>query len=280
MTSRTRYSKTEQRSLFKFRISIFTQSFAAMHVVTRALSTLMLAVSLHANASAATAQVAVAANFAEPIKAIGAVLEKTTGHTIRITLGSTGKLYAQIKNGAPFDVLLAADATTPHKLEQEGLAQPGSRFTYARGKLVLWSAQAGRVDAKGQVLTAANLGNVAYANPKVAPYGDATVQAIDKLGLTSALTPKLVQGESIGQAFTFAATGNADVGFVAMAQVLEGGRLKSGSMWVVPQTLYSPIEQDAVVMQKSASNEAAQALMKLLKSPAIKDLIRSYGYDL
>jgi molybdate transport system substrate-binding protein len=280
MTSRTRYSKTEQRSLFKFRISIFTQSFAAMHVVTRALSTLMLAVSLHANASAATAQVAVAANFAEPIKAIGAVLEKTTGHTIRITLGSTGKLYAQIKNGAPFDVLLAADVTTPHKLEQEGLAQPGSRFTYARGKLVLWSAQAGRVDAKGQVLTAANLGNVAYANPKVAPYGDATVQAIDKLGLTSALTPKLVQGESIGQAFTFAATGNADVGFVAMAQVLEGGRLKSGSMWVVPQTLYSPIEQDAVVMQKAASNEAAQALMKLLKSPAIKNLIRSYGYDL
>lgn len=251
-----------------------------MHVVTRALSTLMLAVSVHANASAATAQVAVAANFAEPIKAIAAVLEKTTGHTIRITLGSTGKLYAQIKNGAPFDVLLAADATTPHKLEQEGLAQPGSRFTYARGKLVLWAAQAGRVDDKGQVLTAANLGKVAYANPKVAPYGAAAVQAIDKLGLTSALTPKLVQGESIGQAFTFAATGNADVGFVAMAQVLEGGRLKSGSMWVVPQTLYSPIEQDALVMQKSAGNEAAQALMKLLKSPAIKDLIRSYGYDL
>lgn len=251
-----------------------------MHVVTRALSTLMLAVSLHANASAATAQVAVAANFAEPIKAIAVVLEKSTGHTISITLGSTGKLYAQIKNGAPFDVLLAADATTPHKLEQESLAQPGSRFTYARGKLVLWSAQAGRVDAEGQVLTAANLGKVAYANPKVAPYGAAAVQAIDKLGLTSALTPKLVQGESIGQAFMFAATGNADVGFVAMAQVLEGGRLKSGSMWVVPQTLYSPIEQDAVVMQKSAGNEAAQALMKLLKSPAIKDLIRSYGYDL
>jgi molybdate transport system substrate-binding protein len=130
------------------------------------------------------------------------------------------------------------------------------------------------------VLTAVNLGKVAYANPKVAPYGVAAVQAIDKLGLTSALTPKLVQGESIGQAFTFAATGNADVGFVAMAQVLEGGRLKRGSMWVVPQALYSPIEQDAVVMQKSAGNEAAQALMKLLKSPNIKDLIRSYGYDL
>lgn len=228
----------------------------------------------------AQAQVAVAANFAEPIKAIAAVLEKTTGHTIKVTLGATGKLYAQIKNGAPFDVLLSADTATPEKLEKEGLGQPGSRFTYATGKLVLWSAKVGRVDDKGQVLKAADLGKVSFANPKVAPYGAATVQTIDKLGLTAALTPKLVQGESIGQTYTFASTGNADVGFVAMSQVLEGGRLKSGSMWVVPQELYSPIRQDAVVMQKSASNEAAQALMKLLKSPNIKDLIRSYGYEL
>jgi molybdate transport system substrate-binding protein len=231
-------------------------------------------------ALAAEAQVAVAANFAEPIKAIAAVLQKTTGHTIKVTLGATGKLYAQIKNGAPFDVLLSADTATPEKLEKEGLGQPGSRFTYATGKLVLWSAKVGRVDDKGQVLKAADLGKVSFANPKVAPYGAATVQTIDKLGLTAALTPKLVQGESIGQTYTFASTGNADVGFVAMSQVLEGGRLKSGSMWVVPQELYSPIRQDAVVMQKSASNEAAQALMKLLKSPNIKDLIRSYGYEL
>jgi molybdate transport system substrate-binding protein len=136
------------------------------------------------------------------------------------------------------------------------------------------------VDAKGDVLKAANLGKVSYANPKAAPYGAATVQVMDKLGLTAALTPKLVQGESIGQTFTFAATGNADVGFVAMSQVLQGGKMKSGSMWVVPQNLYDPIRQDAVVMQKSANNEAAQALMKLLKSPNIKDLIRSYGYAL
>ncbi len=228
----------------------------------------------------AQAQVAVAANFAEPIKAIAAVLQKTTGHTIKVTLGATGKLYAQIKNGAPFDVLLSADTATPEKLEKEGLGQPGSRFTYATGKLVLWSAKVGRVDDKGQVLKAADLGKVSFANPKVAPYGAATVQTIDKLGLTAALTPKLVQGESIGQTYTFASTGNADVGFVAMSQVLEGGRLKSGSMWVVPQELYSPIRQDAVLMQTSASNEAAQELMKLLKSPNIKDLIRSYGYEL
>jgi molybdate transport system substrate-binding protein len=247
---------------------------------TRSLSVLLLAVLANASTVAAEAQVAVAANFAEPIKAIGAVLEKTTGHTIRVTLGATGKLYAQIRNGAPFDVLLAADTATPEKLEKEGLGQAGSRFTYATGKLVLWSADAKRVDAKGEVLKAANLGKVAYANPKMAPYGTAAAQVMDKLALHAALNPKLVQGESIGQTFTFASTGNADVGFVAMSQVLQGGQLKSGSMWVVPQALYDPIRQDAVLMQKSASNQAAQALMKLLKSPNIKDLIRSYGYEL
>jgi molybdate transport system substrate-binding protein len=251
-----------------------------MRHTTRALTILMLAVIAHSTAVAAEAQVAVAANFAEPIKAIAAVLQKTTGHTLKVTLGATGKLYVQIQNGAPFDVLLSADTATPEKLEKEGLGQPGSRFTYATGKLVLWSADAKRVDAKGDVLKAANLGKVSYANPKAAPYGAATVQVMDKLGLTAALTPKLVQGESIGQTFTFAATGNADVGFVAMSQVLQGGKMKSGSMWVVPQNLYDPIRQDAVVMQKSANNEAAQALMKLLKSPNIKDLIRSYGYEL
>ncbi|MDD2881909.1 MAG: molybdate ABC transporter substrate-binding protein [Rhodoferax sp.] len=251
-----------------------------MRHTTRTLSILMLAVVAHASTLAAEAQVAVAANFAEPIKAIAALLEKTTGHTLKVTLGVTGKLYAQIKNGAPFDVLLAADTKTPEKLEAEGLGQPGSRFTYATGKLVLWSADAKRVDAKGDVLKTSNLGKVSYANPKVAPYGAATVQVMNKLGLTAILTPKLVQGESIGQTFTFASTGNADVGFVAMSQVLEVGKLKSGSMWVIPQNLYDPIRQDAVVMQKSASNEAAQALMTLLKSPNIKDLIRSYGYEL
>jgi molybdate transport system substrate-binding protein len=237
----------------------------------------------HALAWAGQAQVAhiaVAANFAEPIKAIAAVLQKTTGHTIDITLGSTGKLYAQIHNGAPFDVLLAADSQTPEKLEKENLALPGSRFTYATGKLALWSANATRVDGKGEVLKQANLGKVAYANPKVAPYGAAAVQVMDKLGLNTALASKLVQGESIGQTFTFVATGNADVGFVALSQVLEGGKLKSGSLWTIPQDLYDPIRQDAVLLKHGAGNDAAQALMQLLKSPNIKDLIRSYGYAL
>jgi molybdate transport system substrate-binding protein len=229
---------------------------------------------------AAEAQVAVAANFAEPIKAIAAVLEKTTGHTLKITTGSTGRLYAQIRNGAPFDVLLAADAKAPAQLEADGLAQPGSLFTYASGKLVLWSTDAAKVDAQGTVLRKDGFRKLAVANPKTAPYGVAALEVIDKLGLSAVLAPKLVQGESIGQTYNFAFTGNAEIAFVAMSQVLEGGRLKSGSMWVVPQNLYAPIQQDAVLLKRGANNEAAVALMKLLKSPNIKDLIRSYGYDI
>jgi molybdate transport system substrate-binding protein len=235
-----------------------------------------MAGSLHA----AEARVAVAANFAEPVKAIAAVLETTTGHTLKISVGATGGLYAQIKNGAPFDVMLAADTKTPAQLEADGLAQPGSRFTYASGKLVLWSADAARVDSQGAVLKGSGFRKLAVANPKTAPYGAAAIEVIDKLGLSASLTPKLVQGESIGQTYNFAFTGNAEVAFVAMSQVLEGGRLKGGSMWVVPQNLYAPIQQDAVLLKRGAPNEAAVALMKLLKSPNIQDLIRSYGYDI
>lgn len=250
-----------------------------MQWVYKCLGLAVLAIGQSA-AMAAEAQIAVAANFAEPIRAIAAVLEKTTGHTIKITTGATGNLYAQIRNGAPFDVLLAADITTPEKLETEGLTQPGSRFTYATGKLVVWSANPTRVDAQGAVLKAPNLGKVAYANPKIAPYGAAAVQTMNRLGLAAALAPKLVQGESIGQTFNFVYSGNADVGFVAMSQVLAGGKLKSGSMWEIPQNLYDPLEQGAVVLQRASGNEAAQALVTLLKSPNIKALIRSYGYTL
>jgi molybdate transport system substrate-binding protein len=229
---------------------------------------------------AAETQVAVAANFAEPIKAIAAVLEKTTCHTLQVTVGATGRLYAQIRNGAPFDVLLAADTRAPEQLEADGLAQPGSRFTYATGKLVLWSADPARVDARGAVLKTGGFRKLAIANPKTAPYGAAAVDVMDKLGLTAALTPKLVQGESIGQTYNFAFTGNAEIAFVAMSQVLEGGRLKGGSMWLVPQNLYAPIRQDAVLLRRASNNEAAKALMQLLRSPNIKTLIRSYGYDI
>lgn len=239
-----------------------------------------VALALSATSMAGQARIAVAANFAEPIKAIAAVLEKTTGHTLQVTLGATGRLYAQIKNGAPFDVFLAANTAAPVALEKDGLAKTGSSFTYAKGKLVLWSADAAKIDARGDVLKSGGFRKLAYANPKTAPYGKAAVQTIDKLGLTSALTPKLVQGESIGQTFNFVHTGNAEIGFVALSQVLEGGKLKGGSMWVVPQALYKPIQQNAALLDHGANNPAAVALVKLLQSPNIKDLIRSYGYDI
>ena len=233
-----------------------------------------------AGAHAAEAQVAVAANFAEPMKAIAAVLEKSTDHTLKVSTGASGAFYTQITHGAPFDVFLSADNERPEMLEKEGLAQPGTRFTYATGKLVLWSARSGRVDDKGSVLKAPGLVKVAYANPKTAPYGTAAVQVLERLGLKDAITPKLVQGESIGQTYSFVKTGNADVGFVALSQVLSGGRLKEGSMWVIPQAHYDPIRQDVVLLKRGADNEAAKALLRLLQSPSIKDLIRSYGYEL
>lgn len=251
-----------------------------MRLPLSCLSVLLCATLAHAAAQAAEAQVAVAANFAEPIKAIAAVLQKTTGHTLKMSTGASGALYTQIRHGAPFDVFLSADHARPEMLEKDGLTQPGTRFTYATGRLVLWSARPGRLDSHGAVLKAADLGKVAHANPKTAPYGAAAVQVLDKLGLKDALKSKLVQGESIGQTFNFVKTGNADVGFVAMSQVLEGGRLKEGSMWVIPQAQYDPIRQDAVVLKKGAENEAATALFKLLQSPNIKDLIRSYGYGI
>jgi molybdate transport system substrate-binding protein len=244
----------------------------------RPLAALLLTAFTQAAAWAADARVAVAANFAEPMKALAAELKATTGHTLAISLGSTGKLYAQIQNGAPFDVLLAADAKTPALLEQTGQALPGSRFTYATGQLALWSARPGRVDAQGAVLRAADLGRVAYAAPKVAPYGAAAVEVMERLGLSAALAPRLVQGESIGQAFNFVFTGNADVGFVALSQVWVGGRLRSGSVWRVPPELYSPIRQDAVVLQRGANNAAALALVKLLQTPRGRALVASYGY--
>lgn len=229
-------------------------------------------------ARAEVVQVAVAANFTAPAKTLAEVLAKTTGHEARLSFGATGAFYTQIKNGAPFDVFLAADSARPLKLEQEGEIVPGSRFTYATGQLVLWSARPGVVDDQGAVLRSGSFNKLAIANPKLAPYGAAAMQTLDKLGLASALQPKLVTGESIGQTYTFIATGNADLGFVALSQVLEGGKLKGGSAWVVPAANHAPIVQDAVLLKRGAGNPAAEAWMALLHSAGAKDLIRSYGY--
>jgi molybdate transport system substrate-binding protein len=225
-------------------------------------------------------QVAVAANFAAPMKDIAASFEKQTGHKVLSTVGATGKFYAQIKNGAPFDILLAADDETPARLEKEGAAPAGTRFTYAIGKLVLWSAQAGMVDDKGEILKTTGFEHLSIANPKLAPYGLAAVETMKKLNVYGAIEPKLVVGESIGQAQQFVASGAAQLGFVAMSQVFEGGKLKSGSVWVVPGSLYSPIRQDAIALNKGKDKPAVDAFLQYLKSDAAKVVIRSYGYDL
>ena len=229
-------------------------------------------------ARADVVQVAVAANFTAPARALAEVFARTTGHEAKLSFGATGAFYTQIKNGAPFDVLLAADDERPARLEKEGDTVAGSRFTYATGQLVLWSAKPGLVDDEGAVLKHGQFGKIAIANPKNAPYGAAAVEAMEKLGLAATLQPKLVTGESIGQTYNFIATGNAELGFVALAQVLDGGKLKSGSMWVVPAQYHAPIIQDAVILNRAASNPAAKAWMELLKTPQSKELIRSYGY--
>lgn len=232
-------------------------------------------------ASADEVQVAVAANFAAPMQKIAADFEQDTGHKAVLSFGATGKFYAQIRNGAPFGVLLAADDETPARLEKEGQGVPGSRFTYAIGKLVLWSTRPGFVDDKGEVLRKGDFRHVSIANPKLAPYGAAAVEALTRLGLLSATQPKFVQGESIAQTYQFIATGNAELGFVALSQVLSPERkLVSGSMWVMPASLYSPIRQDAVLLTKGKGNPAAEALMKYLKGGQAKTVIKSYGYGL
>lgn len=223
--------------------------------------------------------VAVAANFTAPMQQIAAAFEKDTGHKVLASYGSTGKFYAQIKNGAPFEVLLAADDATPARLIKENAAVAGSQSTYAIGKLVLWSAKPAVVDARGEVLKSAGFEHLAIANPRLAPYGAAAVQAMTSLGVYDALQPKIVTAESIAQSWQFVSSGNALLGFVAMSQVLKGGKI-SGSVWIVPANLYSPIRQDAVMLEKGRGKPAAQALLKYLKGDKAKAVIQSFGYGL
>ena len=225
-------------------------------------------------------QLAVAANFTGPMKLIAAEFEKDSGHKVLMTSGATGKFYAQITSGAPFEVFLSADDETPAKLEKEGAAVQGSRFTYAIGKLVLWSAQPDRVDAGGDVLRKGNFNKLAIAAPKLAPYGAAAVETMRQLGVLTAIERKLVTGESLGQTFSFVSSGNAELGFVALSQVYEAGRIKSGSAWIVPENLYSPIRQDAVLLAKGKDSQAARQLLTFLKNEKSKAVIRAFGYAL
>lgn len=224
--------------------------------------------------------VAVAANFTAPMKLIAADFEKDSGHKAKLAFGSTGGFHAQIKNGAPFQVLLSADDETPAKLVQEALADASSRFTYAIGGLVLWSAKPGFVDARGEVLKTGSFAKLALANPKTAPYGRAAVETLTKLGLLSALEPRFVQGENIAQTFQFVMTGNAELGFVALSQVMKDGAVAEGSAWLVPAELHRPIRQDAVLLTSARGNTAALALLQYLKTDKARALIRAFGYRL
>lgn len=222
--------------------------------------------------------VAVAANFAGPMARIGEAFTAGTGHVIKVSTASTGKFYSQIVGGAPFEVLLAADDETPARLVAEGHALAGTRFTYAIGKLVLWSARPDLVDDQGAVLASDRFRHLAVANPKTAPYGAAAHQVLKARGLAEVLAPRLVTGESIAQAYQFVATGNAELGFVALSQVALPGRKATGSMWRVPENLYAEIRQDAVLLKPGAGQPAALALLEFLKGETARQIMREHGY--
>jgi molybdate transport system substrate-binding protein len=232
---------------------------------------------MHGQTFAGEVNVAVAANFTGVTHKLVPLFEKASGHTVKVSFGSTGKLYAQIENGAPFDVFLAADTKRPSKIEQEGLAVPGKHFVYARGKLVLWSAQAGLFQDGEAYLKKGDFAHVAIANPKTAPYGLAAQQVLEHLGVWAALQSKLVQGESIAQTFQFVATSNAQIGFVAYSQVKawQGAR---GATWEIPMAYYKPIEQGAVLLKLGQDNPAAQAFFDFLKSDSARKIIEAFGY--
>lgn len=246
--------------------------------IGRLIPAMLLAAAAQAHAD--EVQVAVAANFSAPMQLIAADFAKATGHKAVPVFGSTGKFYAQIKAGAPFEVLLAADDETPTRLVQEGGAVAASQFTYATGRLVLWSPKPGYVDAQGAVLKQGGFEHIALANPKLAPYGLAASEVLKALGLGETLQSKVVLAESISQAQQFVASGNAQLGFIAWSQLHKDGKLIDGSWWLVPSALHAPLRQDAVILAKGQGKPAAEALLKFLKSDKAKAVIKSFGYEL
>ena len=247
--------------------------------ISRTVITLALLVFGQASWSA-TVLVAVAANFSKPMTEIVSQFEKATGHSAKLSFGSSGKFVSQLENGGPFEVLLSADEKGPEKLEQAGLTVPNSRFVYALGRLVLWSATPNFVDDKGKILMTSNFKHLALADPKVAPYGAAAIDVLKKLKLFEKLQPLFVQGENIAQTYQFISTANAELGFLALSQVIKNGKIVGGSGWIIPDKLHAPIRQGAVLMKKGAENPAALALIDYLKSIPALAIIKKYGYDL
>ncbi len=225
--------------------------------------------------AAADVQVAVAANFTEPAKQIAAAFEAKTGTHLALSFGSSGQFYTQIAHGAPFEVLLSADADRPAQAEKEGLAVPGTRFTYAIGRLVLFSRTPGLVDGRAAVLRSGRFEKLSIADPALAPYGAAAVQTMTRLGVYEALKPKLVTGTSVSQAYQFVQSGAAELGFVALSQV--AGE-KGGSRWLVPEADHAPIEQQAVLLKAGQDDAGAKAFLAFLKGPRARKVIEAFGY--
>lgn len=225
---------------------------------------------------AAETQVAVAANFTEPAKEIAAAFKAATGHTAILSFGSSGQFYAQMAHGAPYEVLLSADADRPQVAERDGLGVAGTRFTYATGRLVLYSGTPGLVDPAGAVLARGRFNKLSIADPTAAPYGLAAVQTMKKLGVYDRVKPRIVQGTSITQAYQFVQTGAAELGFVALSQVI---KTDGGSRWLVPAADHAPIDQQAILLYTGEKNPAAKAFLQFLKGPAAVTIIKRYGYE-
>ena len=228
--------------------------------------------------SAAEVHVAVAANFTEPAKVLKPMFEKLTGDTLVLSFSSTGKFYGQIKEGATYDVLLAADAKTPKKAVAEGYGLASSVFTYAVGKLVLWSSDEAKIKDGAALLKSGKFNKCAVANPKLAPYGLAAYETLEKLNLLDQVKPKFVEGDTIGNTFSFVKTGNAEIGFVALSQVWKNDKLTSGSAWIVPEDLHNKIAQDAVLLKQGKNPAGGAAFLKFLKSPEANAVKASFGY--
>jgi len=242
------------------------------------LPAILLCISVVGGVQAGETLVAVAANFTAPAKEIAAVFESKTKHKAILSFGSTGKLYAQIANGAPFDLLLSADSVTPTKAIREGLAVPGSDFTYAKGKIALYSLDPTLIDREGSILSSPKRFNkIAIANPKTAPYGKASVQVMQHFGAYGDIKNKIVKGENVAQVYQFIITANAQLGFIAVSQ-LRGSA--DGSSWVPPESLYSPIRQNAALLLKGRSNQTAGIFLEFLKSADARHIIKDYGYGL
>ncbi len=260
----------DRKSIANREKNLMTSIKYALNIIFLCLTSISVADELH---------IAVAANFAKPMEQLKLKFKESSGHDAIISVGGTGQLYAQIKNGAPFSVFLAADMKRPEMLVNEGMTVADSLLTYAIGQLVLWSSQEDLVDSSGKVLNSDKFQYLAIAHPKMAPYGTAAKQVLEKLGLWQKLQSKMVRGNNISQAYQFTATGNAELGFIALSQYQLIPKKSRGSHWLVDKTLYNPIRQGAVLLKKGEKNPAALRFMAFLRNPSTRKIIEKFGYE-